>query len=171
MFNLLQDHAKIVRFVSLAKEVTGRKKFQKMIYIAKKMQFPFSEKYELHMYGPYSEELTLRIEELCEMGFLNEERVDKGSYIQYEYKVTSEGYRFSEIGQNVPEQLGGFIDMMQVKSSRFLELVSTLLYFDHLSKAEQIEKVHIVKNKLKFTEVEMADAYDFIHELALKAAI
>ena len=42
-----------------------------MIYIAKKMNFPFAEKYELHMYGPYSEELTLRIEELCEMGFLS----------------------------------------------------------------------------------------------------
>jgi len=171
MLKLLQEHAKIVQFVSLAKEVTGRKKFQKMIYIAKKMQFPFAEKYELHMYGPYSEELTLRIEELCEMGFLNEERVDKGSYIQYQYNVTSEGDRFSEIGQKAPEQLAGFIDMMQVKSSRFLELVSTLLYFDHLTKNEQIEKVHIVKNKLKFTEVEMADAFNFIRKLEIKAVM
>ena len=54
---------------------------------------------------------------------------------------------------------------MQVQSSRFLELVSTLLYFDQLSKKEQIEKVHIVKNKLRFTEIEMTRAFDFIQEM------
>ena len=92
---LLQEHAKIVQFISMANEVTGRKKLQKMIYIAKKMNFPFAEKYELHMYGPYSEELTLRIEELCEMGFLAEQCTDKGSYVQYSYQVTDEGSAFS----------------------------------------------------------------------------
>ncbi len=54
---------------------------------------------------------------------------------------------------------------MNVKSSRFLELVSTLLYFDHLDKDEQIAKVHIVKNKLNFSEQEMTDAFDFISEM------
>ena len=93
---MLQEHAKIVQFISLAKEVSGRKKLQKMIYIAKKMKFPFPEKYELHMYGPYSEELTLRVEELCEMGFLTEQCTDKGSYVQYSYYVTSEGEQFLE---------------------------------------------------------------------------
>ncbi len=44
---LLQEHAKIVQFISIANEVKGRKKMQKMIYIAKKMNFPFAEKYEL----------------------------------------------------------------------------------------------------------------------------
>ena len=97
---LLQEHAKIVQFVDLAQEVTGRKKMQKMIYIAKRMNFPFAEKYELHMYGPYSEELTLRIEELCEMGFLAEQCMDKGSYVQYSYNVTNEGSRFSRNGKH-----------------------------------------------------------------------
>ena len=55
--------------------------------------------------------------------------------------------------------------MMNGKSSRFLELVSTLLYFDHLQKDEQIEKVHIVKNKLNYSEEEMTDAFDFIGQL------
>ena len=93
---LLRDHAKIVQFISIANEVTGRKKLQKMIYIAKKMNFAFTEKYEFHMYGPYSEELTLRVEELCEMGFLLEQCTDKRSYVQYSYNVTSEGERFLE---------------------------------------------------------------------------
>lgn len=168
---MLQAHAKIVYFIALAEEVTGRKKLQKMIFIAKKMRFPFDEKYELRMYGPYSEELTLRIEELCEMGFLKEERMDKGSYVQYKYNVTEEGVQFSELARKMNVQLEGFVEMMQVKSSRFLELVSTLLYFDYLEKEAQIEKVHIVKNKLKFSEVEMNDAFNFIDQLEQQAAI
>src|SRR6185312_10703564 len=145
--------------------VTGRKKMQKMIFIAKKMNFPFAEKYELHMYGPYSEELTLRIEELCEMGFLAEQCTDKGSYVQYSYNVTNEGSRFLETANAPHEMLETCIDLMNGKSSRFLELVSTLLYFDHLEKDEQVAKVHIVKNKLNFSDEEMTAAFDFIGEL------
>ena len=166
----MQEHAKIVQFISFAEEVTGRKKLQKMIYIAKKMNFPFSEKFELHMYGPYSEELTLRIEELCEMGFLDEQRIDKGSYVQYKYEVSGEGERFLETANTAPINLSDFIEKMQVKSSRFLELVSTLLYFDELNKEQQIEKVHIVKNKLKFSAEEMDAAFEFISELELYTA-
>ena len=166
MDNLLQEHAKIVQFISLAEEVTGRKKLQKMIYIAKRMEFPFLEKFELHMYGPYSEELTLRVEELCEMGFLNEQLIDKGSYVQYQYNVSGEGSRFLETADKVPGSLSDFIQKMQVKSSRFLELVSTLLYFDHFEKTEQIKKVQVVKNKLKFSETEIEEAFVFLKDLA-----
>lgn len=162
---LLSEHAKVIQFISLAGEVIGRKKLQKMIYIAKKMNFPFSEKYELHMYGPYSEELTLRIEELCEMKFLQEHIVDKGSYVQYVYNVSEDGMRFLQTSNITTTNLSALIDKMQHKSSRFLELVSTLMYFDYLPKIEQIEKVHIVKSKLKFTPVEMTEAFSFIENM------
>lgn len=162
---MLQEHARIVQFIAMAEEVHGRKKLQKMIYIAKKMEFPFAEKYELHMYGPYSEELTLRVEELCEMGFLSESCTDKGSYVQYSYHVTEAGGQFLETAEAPHEKLAECIDRLKEKSSRFLELVSTLLYFDHLPKDEQIAKVLIVKNKLNFTEDEMQDAFDFIAEM------
>ncbi len=162
---MLQEHARIVQFISLAKEVTGRKKLQKMVYIAKRMNFPFAEKYELHMYGPYSEELTLRIEELCEMGFLAEQCTDKASYVQYAYNVTETGNDFLDTADQPHPNLSICIDRLNGKSSRFLELVSTLLYFDHLPKDEQITKVHIVKNKLNFTDEEMTNAFGFIEEL------
>ncbi|SIT70001.1 YwgA family protein [Edaphobacillus lindanitolerans] len=163
---MLREHAKIVQFVSMANGVTGRKKLQKMIYIAKKMDFPFQEKYELHIYGPYSEELTLRVEELCEMGFLDEAQEDKGSYMQYSYEVTEEGSRFIRDTGDAPSGLGDCIVRMKEKSSRFLELVSTLLYFDHLPKEEQIANLHIVKNKLNFSEAEIEDAFSFMEELS-----
>ncbi|WP_397537000.1 YwgA family protein [Rummeliibacillus pycnus] len=163
---MLEEHAKVVQFVSLAKQVTGRKKLQKMVYIAKKMQFPFHEKYHFHIYGPYSEELTLRVEELCTMGFLTEQMEDKGSYVQYCYKVTDKGEDFSNALCEEQQNLGQIVDILNNKSARFLELVSTLLYFDELPKNEQIEKIHVVKGKLNFTEQEMDDAFEIIGTLS-----
>lgn len=74
---MLDNHAKLLYFFSKAKQVTGRKKLQKMIYILQQCRVPFEEKYQFHFYGPYSEELTLRVEELCNLNFLNEEKEEK----------------------------------------------------------------------------------------------
>lgn len=162
---MLQDHAKIVQFMSLAGEVTGRKKLQKMIYIAKKMNFPFQEKYNFHIYGPYSEELTVRVEELCNLGFIEELKEDKGSYMQYRYIPTTTGIKFSSIIGEADDKLLQTVKEMNSKSSRFLELVSTLLYFDDLEKKEQIAKLHVVKAKLNFSEDEIKTSYSFIEGL------
>src|SRR5699024_12682300 len=88
---MLDNHVKLMKFFSVANEVTGRKKMQKMIYILQKCKVPFEEKFHFHFYGPYSEELTLRVEELCNLGFLKEEREDKSNYYQYRYKITEDG--------------------------------------------------------------------------------
>lgn len=151
----------------MAEGVTGRKKLQKMIYILKKMGVPFQEKYEFHIYGPYSEELTARVEELCDMGFVSEALEDKGSYVQYNYSVTAEGLEFRDaLGKSV---LADPLQALKLneKSSRFLELTATLLYFDHLERTEQIDKLHIVKGKLNFTDEEIGQAFEFIEELAV----
>lgn len=103
---MLQEHARIVDFIATAEGVTGRKKLQKMVYIMKKLNVPFKEKYEFHIYGPYSEELTARIEELCDMGFLSEALEDKGSYVQYKYAVTDEGMEFrNAVAASIPKIL------------------------------------------------------------------
>lgn len=170
---MLEEHAKIVQFIGAANGITGRKKLQKMVYIAKKLQFPYKEKFEFHVYGPYSVELTLRVEELCNMGFLEEDRQDKGSYVQYKYEMTDAGEQFARMAQveEVSTALVSCIEQMKTKSSRFLELVSTLLYFDHLPKEEQIEKVHIVKGKLNFTKEEVEEAFSFVLHLMNTRAV
>ena len=162
---MLQKHTKIVQFITLAGEVTGRKKLQKMVYIAKKMNFPYQEKYQFHMFGPYSEELTLRVEELCNMDFISEKMEDKGSYVQYTYACTEEGRQFLSTMSTHHENLDQCIDRLNIKSSRFLEIVSTLLYFDYLPREEQIEKLHVVKGKLNFSETEIEEAFAFIEDL------
>ncbi|ASK62038.1 hypothetical protein CFK37_07635 [Virgibacillus phasianinus] len=159
---MLTNHAKLMHFFEVAKEVTGRKKLQKMIYILQKCKVPFEEKYQFHFYGPYSEELTLRTEELCNLGFINEVKEEKSNYYQYNYTITENGQDFlNQFTLDMPEIVGQ-VELLKGKSSRFLELVSTMLYFDDLPGAEVVEKVHIVKPKQNFTEDEIKDAWQFI---------
>ncbi|MFD2761050.1 YwgA family protein [Lentibacillus juripiscarius] len=159
---MLTDHAKLMQFFSEAKEVTGRKKLQKMIYILQKCNFPFEEKYQFHFYGPYSEELSLRVEELCNLGFITEEKEEKSNYFQYRYDITGDGLDFLHQFQMDMPDMTGQIALLKEKSSRFLELVSTVLYFDGLSRDEVIEKVHTVKPKQNYTELELDEAFRFI---------
>nr|WP_233096664.1 YwgA family protein [Fictibacillus halophilus] len=148
-----------------AGEVVGRKKLQKMVYIAKKLNFPFQEKYQFHFYGPYSEELTLKIEELCNMGYIHEVKEKVSGYSQYRYAVNEEGQNLlSTYGAEI-EKLGSCVRSMNEQSSRFLELVSTVMYFEKLEKDEIKEKVQTVKAKQKYTEEEMDEAFNYIDSL------
>lgn len=78
---MLKEHAKLMKVFSDSGEIVGRKKAQKIIYIAKKLELPFYEKYDFHFYGPYSEELTLQVEELCNLGFLHEVKEKRAAII------------------------------------------------------------------------------------------
>ncbi|MFD1852226.1 YwgA family protein [Oceanobacillus bengalensis] len=162
---MLDNHAKIMQFFSVAQEVTGRKKMQKMIYILQKSGVPFEEKYNFHFYGPYSEELTLRIEELCNLGFLNEVKEDKSNYYQYNYTITDDGMRFlQQFSLDMPDYREK-VDKLKMKSSRFLELVATMFFFDDLPIEETVEKVHTVKPKQKYSEEEINEAIQFIYQM------
>jgi uncharacterized protein len=150
-------------------EIIGRKKFQKMIYILKKLSFPFQEKYQFHFFGPYSEELTLRIEELCNMGFIQEVKEKKGGYFQYRYSLTEEGSDFLSLYAVEMPQIKECMEDMNGQSARFLELVSTILYFEGLPREDVYEKVFTLKSKQKYTAEEIDQAYDYIDKLKTKA--
>ncbi|KAA0546152.1 YwgA family protein [Bacillus sp. BGMRC 2118] len=162
---MLKDHVKVMKVFAEAGEVIGRKKLQKMIYIGKKLQLPFYERYDFHFYGPYSEELTLRIEELCNLGFLQEVKENKGGYSQYRYSLTEVGENFLQ--QNVEDtpELNGCMKHMNDQNARFLELVSTVMYFEDLEKEEVMEKVFTLKSKQRYTEDEIEEAYTYINQL------
>ncbi len=161
----MKEHAKLMKVISSAGEIIGRKKLQKMIYIAKKIELPFYEKYNFHFFGPYSEELTLRIEELCNLGFLNEIHEKKGGYFQYRYSLTESGSEFlGHYDLDLPPLHDCMLDL-NAQSSRFLELVSTVLYFDSLTKEEVKEKVFTLKSKQRYTEEEIQEAYEYIEKV------
>ena len=163
---MLDNHAKLMQFFSVAENVTGRKKLQKMIYILQKCNIPFEEKYNFHFYGPYSEELTLRVEELCNLGFLHEVKEDKSNYYQYNYTITEDGKEFlHQFALDMPHYEEK-VEKLKEKSSRFLELVATMFYFDYLPLEETIGKVHKVKPKQNYSEDEIEEAIQFMKELA-----
>ncbi|CAH0127773.1 MULTISPECIES: YwgA family protein [Bacillales] len=166
---MFKDHANIINAISTAGEISGRKKLQKIVYIAKKLSFPFHEKFQFHFYGPYSEELTLRIEELCEMGYLNEVREKKAGYYQYCYSITDAGQDFLSIQEVEMPALEACLLDMNEQNARFLELVSTVLYFDTLEKEEVTEKIFTLKSKQKYTLEEIDEAYEYIEQLKTKA--
>ena len=162
---MLKEHAKLMKVFSESGEIVGRKKLQKMIYIAKKLDLPFYEKYDFHFYGPYSEELTLRIEELCNLGFLDEMKEKKGGYYQYRHSLTDNGKEFLDQCEVDMPDLKVLTQQMNEQSSRFLELVSTILYFDDLPKDEVKEKVFTIKSKPRYTDEEFEAALAYIDQL------
>lgn len=162
---MLKDHAKLMHAFAASGEIIGRKKLQKMIYIAKKVTFPFQERFQFHFYGPYSEELTLRVEELCNMGFLDEVKEKKGGYYQYRYTLTDNGKEFLSLNEVEMPYLEDCLTDMNEQSARFLELVSTVLYFDNLPKEEVVEKVFTLKKKQNYTIEEIDQAYEYIEKL------
>ncbi|MFC7391913.1 YwgA family protein [Scopulibacillus cellulosilyticus] len=165
---MFEDHAKLVSLLNLAGEVVGRKKLQKIVYILKKLDYPFQEKYQFHFYGPYSEELTLRIEELCNLGFISEVKESKGGYHQYRYSLTGKGGDFLSHYQIDMPKLQEFIADLNGQNSKFLELVSTILYFENLSKEEIINKVKVVKKKQNYSDEDIQQAFVFIEQLQSK---
>ncbi|MFS0863031.1 YwgA family protein [Fredinandcohnia sp. 179-A 10B2 NHS] len=162
---MLTEHAKIMKAFSAAGEITGRKKLQKMIYIAKKIEYPFYEKYNFHFYGPYSEELTLRVEELCNLGFLDEVKEKKGGYYQYRYSLTEKGEQFLSHYQLDMPPLENCMQTLNNQNARFLELVSTVLYFEGLEKEEVKEKIFTLKSKQRYTDEEVEEAYEYINSI------
>lgn len=161
---MLKEHAKLMKVFSDSGEIVGRKKLQKIIYIAKKLELPFYEKYDFHFYGPYSEELTLQVEELCNLGFLHEVK-EKGGYYQYRYSPTEAGTQFLSQCELDMRDIKAYIDDVNGQSSRFLELVSTILYFEGLEQEEIREKVFTVKSKQRYTDEEFDEAVAYIKKL------
>ncbi|MCR2821324.1 YwgA family protein [Lederbergia panacisoli] len=162
---MLNDHLRLMNIFAVAGEIVGRKKLQKMVYIAKKLNFPFQEKFEFHFYGPYSEELTLRVEELCNFGFIDEVKEEKSGYVHYKYRVTEAGQEFLNSYEiNLPN-LKECLAKMNEKNARFLELVSTVLYFDSLPKPEVEEKIQVLKSEQLYTKEEIEEAYAYIEDL------
>ncbi|SFE08587.1 hypothetical protein SAMN05216238_10842 [Lentibacillus persicus] len=162
---MLTNHAKLMQFFAAANKVSGRKKLQKMVYILQKCHVPFEEKYQFHFYGPYSEELSLRIEELCNLGFISEEKEAKSNYIQYHYQITEDGNEFLNQFQMDMPDMTEQISLLKAKSSRFLELVSTMFYFEGFPDEAIVKKVHKIKPKQKYTDQEIEEAFQFIQRM------
>jgi uncharacterized protein YwgA len=107
----------------------------------------------------------LRVEELCNLGFLSELKENKGGYSQYRYSLTENGEEFLTHYDLEMPHLNECMRQMNEQSSRFLELVSTVLFFENLPREEVKEKVFTLKSKQRYTEEEVDEAYEYIKSL------
>jgi uncharacterized protein YwgA len=105
------------------------------------------------------------------MGFLNELKEKKGGYYQYRYSLTDPGREFLSLNEINMPYLEDCLEDMNGQNARFLELVSTVLYFDNLAKDEVAEKVFTLKSKQRYTEAEVDEAYQYIDSLKEKAKL
>src|SRR5690554_3270400 len=119
----------IVGFFGLVRTLEGRKKLQKAIYLAKEHGFPgLRERFDFHWYGPYSEMLANKVQELVQLGVLEESEATQG-YRTYRYEMKEsavEYFREQIAGARQHETL---LFRIVKEDSRFLELASTLHYF------------------------------------------
>ncbi|MCO7125584.1 hypothetical protein NIE88_07345 [Sporolactobacillus shoreicorticis] len=167
---MLEDHAKIAALINQTGGISGRKKLQKAVYIFQRLGYPFEQIFHFHFNGPYSEELSIQLEELCDFGFLIEDREDHNEEEETCY------YRISEAGQgflthykNVLPTACRLTQQIMNQNALFLESVAILLYFDHLPRIKAVEKARTLNKETVGDNLEHALA--FIDKIRLLQSI
>jgi len=159
---ILDDYYSIIELLHIAGEIEGRKKMQKMVYILKSLGANFTEDFYFHYYGPYSDTLTVKLEELKSMNVIQEIKNESGSFPKYTYKLKSE----DGIIKNGLEKYKSLINILNGQNARFLELVATVIYFSQegYPREEVCEKIKMVKSDKNYTDDEISSAFDFMKD-------
>lgn len=125
---MFSPYRALTGMLATAGEVRGRKKLQKMVFVAQSLGYPFQEPFELHVWGPYSEVLALKLKEMTEWGFAAEEVLPGPAGNQhYVYRPGPNAGRVLD-GEPAGEQLGALLQHLNGQEATFLEGVATVLY-------------------------------------------
>lgn len=164
MENFMDKYVNIIELLRIAGKVKGRKKLQEMVYILKSLGAEFTENFYFHYYGPYSDVLTVELEELKSLKVVNETVVkDENDKYICVYELNNDfGYKgnlsdYKEI-----------IDILNAKDTRFLELVAAVMYFRYekgYNDNDIIRKVRTTKSDKDYTDKEINDAFKLIGDL------
>jgi len=159
---------KIMSLLSLARCITGRKKFQKIVHILQQKGLDFGEHFRFHYYGPYSDDLQLKIDALVMENVINEERADSGRGYQYALK---EDVTFDSDPDL--ERHCDFVNYLNSQSPQVLELVSSVYYIlerkKNFSEKEAFLKARRLKPKLDNKTEEAQKVYRYIENLHVRA--
>lgn len=138
----------------------GRTKLQKMIYFADRyLEWDVGD-YDLHYYGPYSQNISSTLKTAREI-LINENRPEFGPY---HYELTQEGIQFvGDFENNVcdeekTEKTRKLFRELSQWSKDELELSSTLDYVSKnipdIGKEDLIEQVSIIKENFPLEQIE-----------------
>lgn len=132
---MFHSYQALTQLLVTAGEVRGRKKLQKLVFIAQSLGYPFAEPFELHVWGPYSEVLAVKLKEMADWGFAAEEVLPgpAGNH-HYVYTPGPQAHRVS--GGDSPE-LAALLADLNSRDATFLEGAATALYLHGQGKDDQ----------------------------------
>jgi len=147
MKNLNSNFQKLITLLKEAKEIKGRTKFQKIVYILKQKGIDFDEKFKYHFYGPYSPDLQLELEELIDRKLIVE-----NSSNPFIYKLNNKIKNEIEKDNTISEY-ANLITFLNKQDYKLLELVSTIYFIEtNISKNKEIiiKKANSLKPHLNY---------------------
>lgn len=155
----------MAKLVSWAGCVRSRKRLQKVVYLLQSAGCPIEADYFLHFYGPYSEDVARRTDEMVRQNQLSESQ----SGPQYDYQL-GEGVavRIAEVEKTESgkkwaaelAQFETFAKKLLGEGLKELEHASTIVYFRRqghawdlaVQKATEFKKTEDVRNALPLAQ-------------------
>lgn len=149
----------LLRLFQGVKEVVGRKRLQKLVFLLQNEGLPMGQTFIFHYYGPYSPSLAAEVEALKQpsLGLLKEESTStRSGATEYHYRLQKSGVKllkdFSK-NSDFSEDIActqRFVDRfaeLAVVNPRTLELASTIVYWMQkgYSETEAAEKTAKLK--------------------------
>ena len=134
--------------LATAGEVRGRKKLQKMVFVAQSLGYPFPEPFELHVWGPYSDVVALKLKEMTDWGFAAEEVLPGPAGNQhYIYRPGPNADRALDGEEPAGEGLAKLLQHLNGQEATFLEGVATVLYLRAKSEPEAAVRTKLSRLK------------------------
>jgi uncharacterized protein len=128
----------LAKIVEWAGTFHSRKRMQKLVFLLQAAGGPLEADYELHHYGPYSEDLARLTDGMVREGLL-EERMEAHSYgEQYSYRLSAESlrqiaeYEAGPRGAQPAEQIARFQPLARTlyeADLKELELAATIVFY------------------------------------------
>lgn len=132
---LNENFGRILSLLDELKEIQGRTKFQKIVYILKSKDVPFNEKFKFHYYGPFSDDLQLEIEELVDRNII----IETGQK-PHIYRLNDKFKDSFDEDENIKSRRK-LIEFLNNIDYQKLEVISTMFFIqDRLSDDEEIIK-------------------------------
>jgi uncharacterized protein YwgA len=128
----------LVKLVEWAGRLRSRKRLQKVVYLLQSAGCPIRAEFMLHLYGPYTHDLSNLSEEMVTAGLLTETPEQFSSVTRFSYELTNRAVELIEKYENDPERakavksLGRYEPLAKEllgEDLKVLEIASTIAYF------------------------------------------
>lgn len=132
---MFHSYQALTQLLVTAGEVRGRKKLQKMVYIAQSLGYGYAEPFQMHVWGPYSEVLAVKVKEMVDWGFA-QEAVLPGPANNQHYVYTP-GPNAARVAGAEDPALTALVADLNGRDATFLEGVATALFLRGQGKDDQ----------------------------------